>query len=76
MPLAYVIINTVPDKMELVLEEVGKISGAEEAYMLYGIHDIIIKVKAKNIEELKNVILKIRKMENVLSPLILQVEKM
>ena len=48
MSLAYVMMNTAPDKMETVLEEVEEIDGVEDAYMLYGVYDIIAEVKAGN----------------------------
>jgi DNA-binding Lrp family transcriptional regulator len=73
MSLAYVMMNTVPDKMEKVIEKIKKLEGVEEAYMLYGVYDIIALVKAGNIEELKATILKIRKNEYVSSTLTLLV---
>ena len=73
MSLAYVMLNTVPDKMETVLEEIMELEGVVEAYMLYGVYDIIATVKAGNIEELKATILKIRKKEYVSSTLTLLV---
>lgn len=73
MSVAYVMINTVPDKMEAVLEDVKKVKGVEEAYMLYGVYDIIMEVKAENVEELKDTILKIRKLQHILSTLTLLV---
>ena len=36
MSSAYAMINTVPDKMETVLEKIKEIEGVEKAYMLYG----------------------------------------
>ena len=71
--LAYVMIDTVPDKIEVVLEDVKGIKGVEETYMLYGINDIIAKVKAGNFEELWTIIIKIRKLQHILSTLTLQV---
>jgi DNA-binding Lrp family transcriptional regulator len=71
MSLAYVMINTAPDKMETVLEEVKEIEGIKDAYMLYGVYDIIAEVKAGNSEELKTIILKIRKIKYVSSTLTL-----
>ena len=73
MSLAYVMLNTVPDKMETVLEEIMELEGVVEAYMLYGVYDIIAAVKAGNIEELKATILKIRKKKYVSSTLTLLV---
>jgi DNA-binding Lrp family transcriptional regulator len=65
MSLAYVMLNTVPDKMEAVLEDIREIEGVKEAYMLYGVYDIIAEVKGENVEELKTIILKIRKLKRV-----------
>ena len=65
MASAFLTINTVPDKIENVLEDIKKIDGVEEAHMLYGIYDIIAKVNATNIKELRELILKIRKMSNI-----------
>ena len=73
MSLAYVMMNTVPDKLETVLEDIMELEGVQEVYMLYGVYDIIAAVKAGNIEELKATILKIRKKEFVLSTLTLLV---
>lgn len=73
MSLAYVMMNTVPDKLETVLEAIMELEGVQEVYMLYGVYDIIAAVKAGNIEELKATILKIRKKEFVLSTLTLLV---
>ena len=73
MSLAYVMMNTVPDKLETVLEDIMELEGVEEVYMLYGVYDIIAAVKAGNTEELKATILKIRKKEFVLSTLTLLV---
>ena len=71
--LAFVMINSVPDQSEWVLERIGEIEGVEEAYRLYGIYDIIAVVKAETNEELKGIILHIRKMKHVLSTLSLMV---
>ena len=73
MSLAYLMMNTVPDKMETVLKEIREFKGVKEAYMLYGVYDIIATVNAGNIEELKAAILKIRKNEYVSSTLTLLV---
>ena len=73
MSLAYLMMNTIPDKMEIVVKEIREFKGVEEVYMLYGVYDIIATVKAGNIEELKAAILKIRKNEYVSSTLTLLV---
>jgi DNA-binding Lrp family transcriptional regulator len=73
VPLAYVLINTVPEKVEVVLEDVKEIEGVEEAYIIYGVYDIIAEVKAKNESELWAIIIKIRKLHHILSTITLQV---
>ena len=73
MSVAYVMINTVPDKMEAVLKEIRDIEGVEEAYMVYGVYDIIAEVKVGNVTELKDTILKIRILKHILSTLTLRV---
>lgn len=73
MAVAFVMLNTEPNQMENVLECIMKIKGVEEAYMLYGVYDIIAEVRAENIEALKLQILDIRKLQYVLSTLTLLV---
>ena len=71
MTLAFVMVNTVPDQMEWVLYRIGEIEGVEEAYMLYGIYDVVAVVKAETTENLKGLILRIRMVKHVLSTLTL-----
>ena len=73
MSVAYVMINTVPDKMEEVLKEIREIEGVKEAYMLYGVYDIIAEVRVGTIKELLGTILKIRILKHILSTLTLRV---
>ena len=71
MTLAFAMVNTVPDQMEWILERIGEIEGVKEAYMLYGVYDIVAVVKAETTEELKAIILRIRTVKHVLSTLTL-----
>ena len=73
MSLAYVMINTVSEKVEAVLEELREIEAVKEAYMVYGVYDIIAEVKAENDYELWAIIIKIRKLNNIVSTLTLLV---
>ena len=73
MSLAYMMINTVPEKVEAVLEELREIEAVKEAYIVYGVYDIIAEVKAGNVEELNNMILNIRRLNNIESTLTLLV---
>jgi DNA-binding Lrp family transcriptional regulator len=73
MPLAFVMVNTIPDQMESVLEKIREIKCVEEVYMLYGVYDILAEVKTETTEELKEIILHIRKVKHALSTLTLMV---
>jgi len=57
--------------MESVLEKIKEIEGIEEAYMVYGTYDILVKVKTEIQKELKGIVQKIRSQDNVLSTLTL-----
>lgn len=73
MTLAFVMLNTVPDQMERVLEKIREIECVEAAYMLYGVYDILAEVKTETTEELKGIIMRIRTVKHVLSTLTLMV---
>jgi len=57
--------------MESVLKKIKEIGGIEEAYMVYGTYDILVKVKTDIRKELKGIVQKIRSQDNVLSTLTL-----
>ena len=72
MPIAFVLINTEPANEEKVLSKITKIEGIEEAYILYGVYDILAKIKTESMENLKQTIIwQIRKIEGVVSTLTL-----
>ena len=73
--LAFVMANSEPDQSEWVLEKIGAVKGVEEAYRTFGVYDIVAVVKAETTEELKGIILNIRKVKHVLSTLTLMVVK-
>ena len=71
MVLAFVMVNTVMDQVEPVLEKIREIECVEEVYMLYGVYDILAEVKTETTEELKEIILRIRTVKHVLKTLTL-----
>jgi DNA-binding Lrp family transcriptional regulator len=72
MSRAYVLFNISPGLEEDVLNEAKKTGGIEEAYISYGVYDLILKVKADSPAELKElVIYKLRKIPHVTSTLTL-----
>jgi len=70
VPEAIVLINTNIGTEEEVMNELLKIEGVSEAYIVYGVYDIVVKIKAPTTEALKEIISsKIRKISNVRSTL-------
>ncbi|MCC6046926.1 MAG: Lrp/AsnC ligand binding domain-containing protein [Desulfurococcaceae archaeon] len=67
---AIVLLNTDIGSEDEVLEQLSRIDGVVEASIVYGVYDIVVKVKARSIEELKDIITnKIRKLAKVKSTL-------
>jgi DNA-binding Lrp family transcriptional regulator len=72
MPEAYVLINVESGAEEEVVNELKTIKGIKEAYFSYGVYDIITKVKADSMENLKETVThKIRTIAKVRSTLTL-----
>jgi DNA-binding Lrp family transcriptional regulator len=72
MPKAYVLINTEPGLEAEVLEDLQKMAGVDEAYFSYGVYDIIAKVQAESMDELKGLVTRrIRLLHRVKSTLTL-----
>ena len=72
MPRAFVLINVESGSEDEVLKELKKIEGVEEAYFSYGVYDLITKIKADNMENLKDMVSRrIRTLNKVRSTLTL-----
>jgi DNA-binding Lrp family transcriptional regulator len=70
VPLAFVLINTEMGSMEETLKALSKIDNVKEAYMVYGVYDIVAKVEAESMTKLKELVTwKIRKLDKVRSTL-------
>jgi len=70
MPKAIVLINTDIGAEEEVLNQLSNLEGVEEAYIVYGVYDIVAKVEAETTEKLKEIVTsKIRKIPKVRSTL-------
>ena len=68
MPTAFVFINTEPASMPDVLNEVRAIEGVEGAEMVYGVYDIVAKVKVETMDKLKHIIAyRIRRNDKILA---------
>lgn len=56
MPTAFVLINTEIGSEEEILKELKNISNVKEAYVVYGVYDVIAKVEAESMDKLKEII--------------------
>jgi DNA-binding Lrp family transcriptional regulator len=72
MPKAFVLINVESGFEDNVLRKLKVVPGVEEAYFSYGVYDIITKVKAETMEQLKDMVTKqVRTLPKVRSTLTL-----
>lgn len=70
MPVAFVLINAEIGSEEEVLKELRKVEGVEEAYIVYGVYDIIAKIKADSMDKLKDIVTwSVRRLNKVRSTL-------
>ncbi len=70
MPSAFVLINTEIGAENEVLKALKDIDGIEEAYAVYGVYDIVAKVKAETMDKLKEIVTwNIRRLDKVRSTL-------
>jgi len=69
MEMAFVLLNSEIGFEKDVLEDLKNIPDVREAFMLYGVYDIIILLEADTLEDLKELIMEIKQMEKVRSTL-------
>jgi len=70
MPTAFVLVNAEIGSEDDVLKELMSIEQVAEAYVVYGVYDIIAKITAETMDLLKDTITsRIRGLENVRSTL-------
>jgi len=70
VPIAFALINTEIGAEDEVLKELRKVDAVEEAYVVFGVYDIVAKIKANTIERLKEIVAgNIRRLDKVRSTL-------
>ena len=70
MPLAFVLINAEIGSEAEILKELRKMESVKEAYLVYGVYDIVAKVEADTMEKLKEFTsFKVRRINKVRSTL-------
>ncbi|MDH5770529.1 MAG: Lrp/AsnC ligand binding domain-containing protein [Candidatus Bathyarchaeota archaeon] len=67
MPTAFVLINTqTGSPIADVLKDLRKVDGVDEAFAVYGVYDIIARVRAESMDKLKEIVTwRIRSVDNV-----------
>lgn len=56
MASAYLLLNVETGTDEEVLDSLKPLQEVKEARMVYGVYDIVVRVEAETMEELKNVV--------------------
>ena len=70
IPIAIVLITTELGAENDVINDLKRIDGVIEAFAVYGVYDVIAKLKAKSMVNLREIILRcIRKSEKIRSTL-------
>jgi DNA-binding Lrp family transcriptional regulator len=74
MTSAVVLVNTDKDSQDKVKESIELIEGVEEAHALYGVYDLLVKIKAVSTKNLKEIIkYRIKQLAGVTSSLTLMI---
>jgi len=71
MPRAFVLINVESGSEDQVLKDAKKHGWVQEAYVSYGAYDLVIKVKADTMEQLRGINQQLRAINNIRSTLTL-----
>jgi DNA-binding Lrp family transcriptional regulator len=70
MAIAFVLINAEIGSESELVEELKKMPYVKEAYLVYGVYDIIARIEAETMDKLKEIVTwKIRKLNKVRSTL-------
>ncbi len=70
MPMAFILINTEMGSETEVLEALKKVVNVKEAFVVYGVYDLVARVEADTMDQLKDIVTwKIRRLDKVRSTL-------
>ncbi|MDD1766378.1 MAG: Lrp/AsnC ligand binding domain-containing protein [Candidatus Methanomethyliaceae archaeon] len=68
MPLAFVLVNVEAGTDKEVLENIKKTPEVKQAYMVYGVYDVIVMLESDTLEKLREMVTKkIRQLDKVRS---------
>jgi DNA-binding Lrp family transcriptional regulator len=75
LPEAFILVNTEIGAEAETLEAIKKIKGVEEAIAVYGVYDIIVRVKADTMDKLTEIVTwRVRRADKVRSTLTMIVQ--
>ena len=73
MPTAYVLLNIKPDSELVVIKQIKDIMKIEnqsvkyEIQGVYGVYDIVVKIESESMDDVKNILAKIRRIDKISS---------
>ena len=70
MPIAFVLVNTEIGAENEVMKTIKKVEGVDEAYAVYGVYDVVAKIRAYTMDKLKEIVTwHVRRLDKVRSTL-------
>jgi len=70
MPVAFVLINAELDSEKYIIEQLNKLECVTNVDSVYGVYDLVIKIEANTMDEVKNIIsYNVRRINHVRSTL-------
>lgn len=68
---AFLLISTELGLEEFVVNELKKIEGVKEAHVVYGVYDVVAEIEGKDMNELHEVTIKVRKVPHIRNVLVI-----
>jgi len=70
MPMAFVFMNIDTGGEQQVLDQLRSITNVKEAYLVYGVYDLVARIEAETMDKLKEIVTwKVRRLDKVRSTL-------
>ena len=74
--MAFVLINAEIGSEEEVLKELNKVEGVVEAFVVYGVYDVVTKIRADTMDKLKDIVtwhvLRLNKVRSTLTMIVVE----
>lgn len=80
MPTAYILLNSKPDSEIEIINNIKKIVNGNSQFKyeiqgVYGVYDIVVKIECEKMEDVRDVLGKIRRVDNVISTITMLVNE-